>query len=114
MFSFEHADDYVYDVKWSPRHRALFATVDGTGNLSLWNICNETEVPVAGVTVSDKALNKAKWSADGKKVLVGDSAGKVYVYDVASQIASPRQDEKLRMEKLVASVRHSMLPLNAP
>lgn len=86
MFSFEHADDYVYDAKWSPTHRSLFATVDGAGCLSLWNICTDREMPVAEAKVTSNALNKAKWSNNGKRIIVGDSVGKVYAYEVASQV----------------------------
>ena len=32
------AGDYVYDCAWSPQHPALFAAVDGTGRLDLWNL----------------------------------------------------------------------------
>jgi hypothetical protein len=34
----------VYDVAWSPIHPALFAAVDGTGRLDLWNLNKDTEV----------------------------------------------------------------------
>ena len=34
----------MYDVQWSPIHPALFAAVDGTGRLDLWNLNNDTEV----------------------------------------------------------------------
>lgn len=44
LYSFEGADDYVYDVKWSPNHPALFGSVDGTGKFSLWNLNVDTEV----------------------------------------------------------------------
>lgn len=44
IFSFEEADDYVYDVKWHPRHPALFGSVDGTGKFDLWNLNIDTEV----------------------------------------------------------------------
>lgn len=69
----------------------------------MWNICNETEIPVAETMVSDKALNKAKWSADGKRLITGDSAGHIYVYDLSSQIYSPRTDEKGRFEKKISN-----------
>ena len=44
LYSFEDNADYVYDVQWSPIHPALFAAVDGTGRLDLWNLNNDTEV----------------------------------------------------------------------
>lgn len=46
MYSFEDYGDYVYDVSWSPVHPSLFATVDGTGRLDIWNLNNDTEVCV--------------------------------------------------------------------
>lgn len=44
LYSFEQADDYVYDVKWSPTHPALFASVDGGAKFDLWNLNADTEV----------------------------------------------------------------------
>lgn len=44
LFSFEEADDYVYDVKWHPNHPALFGSVDGAGKFDLWNLNMDTEV----------------------------------------------------------------------
>ena len=46
LHSFEDNSDYVYDVRWSPVHPALFATVDGMGRLDLWNLNNDAEVRV--------------------------------------------------------------------
>jgi len=46
LYSFEEADDYVYDVKWHPAHPALFGTVDGSGKFDLWNFNADTEVGV--------------------------------------------------------------------
>lgn len=44
LYSFDEADDYVYDVKWHPQHPALFGTVDGAGKFDLWNLNVNTEV----------------------------------------------------------------------
>ena len=46
LYSFEDADDYVYDVRWSPANPSLFAAVDGTGAVSLWNPAQDSEVCV--------------------------------------------------------------------
>ena len=46
LYSFEEADDYVYDVKWHPQHPAVFGTVDGAGKFDLWNLNVNTEVSV--------------------------------------------------------------------
>jgi dynein intermediate chain len=44
IYSFDEADDYVYDVKWHPAHPAVFASVDGSGKFDLWNLNMDTEV----------------------------------------------------------------------
>jgi WD40 repeat protein len=44
IYSFDEADDYVYDVKWHPAHPASFGTVDGSGKFDLWNLNADTEV----------------------------------------------------------------------
>lgn len=44
IYSFEEADDYVYDVKWHPSHPAMFGSVDGSGKFDLWNLNVDTEV----------------------------------------------------------------------
>ena len=85
------------------------------------------QVPVVEIKVSDRALNKVRWTADGRRLVVGDSAGDTYVYEVPQevnyiylltaiqfvkcnffQIALPRQDEVARMEsKLAMAVARS-------
>ena len=45
--------DYVYDVKWSPKHPAVFASVDGSGRLQLWNLNNDFEVRMGMGTYSN-------------------------------------------------------------
>ncbi|XP_046744355.1 cytoplasmic dynein 1 intermediate chain-like isoform X25 [Diprion similis] len=94
LYSFEHNGDYVYDVAWSPTHPALFAAVDGSGRLDLWNLNQDTEVPAASVIVDGcPALNTVSWTPSGLHVTVGDDTGKIWVYDVAENFAHPRIDE---------------------
>lgn len=84
LYSFEHNGDYVYDVAWSPTHPALFAAVDDSGRLDLWNLNQDTEVPTASVVVDGcPALNRVSWTPSGLHVTVGDDTGKIWVYDVA-------------------------------
>ncbi|XP_053354610.1 dynein, cytoplasmic 1, intermediate chain 2a isoform X7 [Clarias gariepinus] len=105
LYSFEDNSDYVYDVMWSPAHPALFACVDGVGHLDLWNLNNETEVPSASVTVEgNPALNRVRWANSGREVAVGDSEGRVHIYDVGEQIAVPRQDEWTRFLKTLSEL----------
>ncbi|XP_012691871.1 dynein, cytoplasmic 1, intermediate chain 2a [Clupea harengus] len=108
LYSFEDNSDYVYDVMWSPTHPALFACVDGVGHLDLWNLNNDTEVPTASVTVDGSpALNRVRWAQSGREIAVGDSDGRVLVYDVGEQIAVPRNDEWTRFVRTLAEINEN-------
>lgn len=108
IYSFEEADDYVFDAKWHPHHPALFGSVDGAGKFSLWNLNVDTEVRLALLTAApcivcrrflhygdaqvptvstavnsaaSRGLNKLAWDRrDGKKAAIGGSDGTVYIY----------------------------------
>jgi dynein intermediate chain len=43
-------DDIVYDAAWSPVKPGVFALVDGAGQVEVWDITADTEVPVAKAT----------------------------------------------------------------
>uniref|UniRef100_A0A674CP88 Dynein cytoplasmic 1 intermediate chain 1 n=1 Tax=Salmo trutta TaxID=8032 RepID=A0A674CP88_SALTR len=93
LYSFEDNADYVYDVMWSPLHPAMFAVVDGIGRLDLWNLNNDTEVPTASVTIEGAcALNRVRWGSGGKEVAVGDSEGRLWIYD-AGELAVPHSED---------------------
>ena len=87
LYSFEDNGDYVYDVAWSPMHPALFAAVDGSGRLDLWNLNSDTEVPTSSEIIEAcPALNRVSWTPSGSHVCVGDDTGKIYLYDVGEVI----------------------------
>ncbi|KAL5277050.1 DYNC1I2 family protein [Megaselia abdita] len=99
LYSFEDNTDYVMDVAWSPIHPALFAGIDGSGRLVLWNLNQDTEVPTASVVLEGApGLNRVSWTPSGLHVCVGDDAGRLYVYDVAEHLALPRIDEWTRFK----------------
>lgn len=61
----------------------MFAAVDGTGKLDIWNLNQDTEVPTAGVVVDGMpALNRVSWSPSGQYITAGDDFGKIWVYEV--------------------------------
>ena len=45
IWSFEAAEDYIYDVAWSPTNPTLFSSVDGEGYIDLWDLSKDLEVP---------------------------------------------------------------------
>ncbi|XP_039976811.1 cytoplasmic dynein 1 intermediate chain 1 isoform X5 [Xiphias gladius] len=105
LYSFEDNADYVYDVMWSPVHPAIFAAVDGMGRLDLWNLNNDTEVPTASVTIEGaSALNRVRWSSGGKEVAVGDSEGRVWVYDTG-ELSVAHTDDWARFARTLMEIR---------
>uniref|UniRef100_A0AAV1V855 Cytoplasmic dynein intermediate chain n=1 Tax=Peronospora matthiolae TaxID=2874970 RepID=A0AAV1V855_9STRA len=102
VLSFEPSSEYISDVRWSSVHPALFAVADSSGVVSVWNILRDVEMPVVSEKVSQKSLNKVRWSADGKSVIIGDADGKSYIYEVPSDIALPQQDDLSLMEDKIA------------
>ncbi|XP_017021582.1 cytoplasmic dynein 1 intermediate chain isoform X14 [Drosophila kikkawai] len=106
LYSFEDNSDYVMDVAWSPVHPALFAAVDGSGRLDLWNLNQDTEVPTASIVVAGApALNRVSWTPSGLHVCIGDEAGKLYVYDVAENLAQPSRDEWSRFNSHLNEIK---------
>lgn len=122
LYSFDEADDYVYDVKWHPSHPAVFGTVDGSGKFDLWNLNVDTEVrvilccissvanlankvPVVSTPVgANRAINKMQWDRkDGRRTALGSSDGKLYIYDIGD-MAIPRESEWADLQRTIASI----------
>lgn len=51
-------DHEVYDVAWSGFHPAVFASVDGSGHLELWDLARDIEVPIARIKPSSSSLTE--------------------------------------------------------
>jgi len=98
LYSFENANDYVFDVKWSPIHPAVFASVDAMGKVDIWNINTDTEVPVVSLQTNTRtALNRMQWSTNGRELHIGDCDGKVYIYELKEKLAVPHNEEWKRL-----------------
>nr|CAG4647794.1 EOG090X03UT [Moina brachiata]SVE92931.1 EOG090X03UT [Moina brachiata] len=110
LYSFEDNGDYVYDVAWSPIHPAVFATVDGMGRVDVWNLNQDTEVPVTSIVVDgNPALNRVKWTQSGMNLTVGDDTGKIWVYELGEQLAVPRSDEWTRLVHTLQELHQNQL-----
>ncbi|EDV27646.1 uncharacterized protein TRIADDRAFT_20566, partial [Trichoplax adhaerens] len=113
LHSFEGYSDYVYDVKWSPIHPAVFASADGSGRLDLWNINKDTEVSkYSEVITNNIALNCLKWSQSGNQLVAGDADGKVYVYNVGENLALPLPDESSRLAATIQELQINSAPVS--
>lgn len=45
--------DAVYDVRWSPARPSVFASVDGSGTVEVWDLNESTDIPTARAWVSE-------------------------------------------------------------
>ena len=54
LYTFESAQEYVYDVQWSPTHPSVFASCDAEGFVDVWNINRDKETPVVRMQISEK------------------------------------------------------------
>jgi len=100
IYSFEDYVDYVYDARWSPVHPSVFATGDGSGLLSLWDLNQDLESPIFRHKVSQRSVNRLSWSHDGKKLLVGDSGGALSLFD-SNEFSSPTSEEWSQFEDVI-------------
>lgn len=106
-------DDIVYDAAWSPVKPGVFALVDGAGQVEVWDITVETEVPVATACPSEpstrdrsgQSLNRVAWeSQEGKRLAVGGLSGALTIFEVGSALGgrdSARPDEWTSVKRLV-------------
>jgi len=98
----------VFDVAWSPIHPSLFACVDGSGKLDLWDLNKDSEMPSASIEVSNngsRALNKLKWSRKGTEIAVGDDQGQMSIFDISEVFARPGADETNKFLNTVSSLK---------
>jgi dynein intermediate chain, cytosolic len=108
-------EDVVYDAQWSPTRPGVFALVDGSGALEIWDLGVETEIPVAKISPSprkegrqllSKSLNKVAWEqSEGKKLATGGIDAVVSVFEVGTDLGGKegvRAEEWTSVKKLVA------------
>ncbi|KER21419.1 hypothetical protein T265_15099 [Opisthorchis viverrini] len=116
LHTFEDYFDYVYDVSWSPVHPAVFAAVDGTGRLDVWNINQDVEVPCArhsirGHTGQDRtggniALNKCRWDSSGSYLAAGDNQGRVTICSVHESLSQPGPEQWSELARSLTDLKH--------
>lgn len=107
-------EDVVYDARWSPHRPGVFSLVDGAGNLEVWDLCADTEVPVVRTTpsrnpgdVSYRSLNKVAWEErEGRRLATGGLNGVVTLFEVGKGLGGPPDevpaDEWTGMKRLLA------------
>lgn len=118
-------EDVVYDAAWSPVKPGVFSLVDGAGNIEVWDLTVDNEVPMAkaqptgrrgGRSMMAKSLNRVAWDeTEGKRLATGGIDGTVAVFEVAPTLGgkdSARNEEWTNVKKLVARLESTHLGVN--
>lgn len=113
MLSFNQHKDLVQDVKWSPVHPAVFASIDSGGKLMVWNLNRDFESPIATLDIGASG-QKLLWNINGTQLTVGDKQGRVLLFDVSESISEPKDEEWERMKDVLDEIRDIQVPLDDP
>ena len=118
-------EDVVYDAAWSPIKPGVFSLVDGTGNVEVWDLNIDTEVPMAktqpsvrpgGRSMMSRSLNKVAWDeTEGKRLATGGIDGTVTIFEVGPALGgkdSARNDEWTSIKKLIARLESTAITIN--
>ncbi len=105
LFTVENSNNYVYCSKWSPISASILATADGDGYLNIMDFTKDIEVPRVHCKLGNDALNKICWTEDGKRITVGDAAGKVELYALDKQLYTSNSENSRRFERLIGKMK---------
>ncbi|PTU23829.1 hypothetical protein P175DRAFT_0468761 [Aspergillus ochraceoroseus IBT 24754] len=109
-------EDVVYDARWSPHRPGVFSLVDGAGNLEVWDLYTDTEVPVVRTTPSKgrggiltRSLNKVAWEErEGRRLATGGLDGVVTIFEVGRGLSGTPDDvpaeEWTGMKRLISKL----------
>ncbi|KAL4798192.1 WD40-repeat-containing domain protein [Aspergillus venezuelensis] len=109
-------EDVVYDARWSPHRPGVFSLVDGAGNLEVWDLYTDIEVPAVKTTPSkgragvlSRSLNKVAWEErEGRRLATGGLDGVVTVFEVGRGLSGTPDDvpneEWTGMKRLVSKL----------
>jgi dynein intermediate chain len=97
----------------------VFSLVDGAGNLEVWDLYTDTEVPVVRTSPSrgsnggiSRSLNKVAWEErEGRRIATGGLNGVVTVFEVGKGLGGPSEevpaDEWTGMKRLVGKLEQN-------
>lgn len=102
LWTFEHSDDYIYDVQWNPANGSLFACSNNEGNVHLYNLTEDFDQPQVDLKV-ERAINKLQWSGDGARLLCGDCDGNLHVLGLDSRLMLYNEEKTPFIEEFVTA-----------
>jgi len=113
-------EDLVYDAKWAPHKPSVFACVTGAGELEVFNLSYDLEVPIVTAAPSRgkngimpfKGLNKCAWEEKrGANIAVGGLDGVVTIFDVGKSLqcgsGEAPMEEWLGVKRMVSKLENA-------
>lgn len=110
-------EDLVYDARWSPNKPSVFAAVTGAGDLEVYDLLSDIEVPVAKASPSKtklansasilpfRGLNKLAWEErQGRQIAVGGLDGVVSLFEVGRGLSCGPGEADVREWQRMKSV----------
>lgn len=102
---FSEYTDPIYNVKWSPTHPGVFATVDGGGYFKVWNLDADKSSPIYSqiIDVSERkhhsednkrTLTDLCFSPDGSMVVVGSIHGHIHQLQLEESLWNIKSDKE--------------------
>lgn len=109
-------EDMVYDVRWSPARPGVFASVDGTGECHLYDLCQSMDVPVArghavgpsttgGRGDGKTSFNRILWDHGGSLIAAGGIDGTLSVFEVPLTLSGREKTTNEEWQQLKSRIR---------
>lgn len=96
------AHAYVSALAWSPQRASLVCTAASDGCARLWNAAGGAAIGSAE-TLSTSALTAVAFSADGRRVVVGDVNGTCTVAALEASVSCENAAEAARLDELLGA-----------
>lgn len=113
---FDQQQDYVMDVRWHPQHPGIFAQVDASGHVDMYNLCQSVDRPVLSAsTPQGRGLNRVAWERRGTlpehgtqgatRLAAGGMDGRLHVFQVPDAFITVRGEADVtEMERVLAAM----------
>jgi dynein intermediate chain len=94
-------DDYITAVDWNPSHPAMFASIDCTGKICLWDLLEDKDYPV--YIAKTKPASCMKWHPDGLKLLIGTLGGEIKMWSLKKRFLKVIEEQEKEFEFFLQS-----------
>lgn len=94
-------EDYITAVEWNPVHPAMFASMDCTGKICIWDLFEDKDYPV--YIARTKPSSCLKWHPDGLKIIIGTLEGEIKLWSLKKRFLKVIEDHQKEFEFFVES-----------